>query len=165
MESDLAASDITNKSWKSANVFLGSGLGIEGNDRAVFALGDIANCWESAPDKIIDTLLNSDIGDPLSISSTWKASALRSGVVMAKTVCTPVKAAASEAESATSPSTTSTSPFAFNYCAFSELTSRVMARILYCLESSGSFSTWFRTELPCWPVAPKIARILAIVDV
>lgn len=90
--------------------------------------------------------------------SISKLSGLMGGVVMAKTVCAPVKAVSRVARLSTSPWTTST--FSLSYLAFSELTSRVTARILYFWESSGSFSTYLMTELPCWPIAPKTARML-----
>lgn len=73
------------------------------------------------------------------LNSISKPLGAKDGTVMEKTVCAPVRAVSREARSKTSPWTTST--FSLSALTLSELTSRVMARILYCLESSGSFNT------------------------
>src|SRR3569833_190947 len=96
-------------------------------------------------------------------TSASTASGPNVGVVMMKTVCAPCIAASSDARSPASAADTST-PRARSSAAMAELVARVSARSWYVLESSASSRTLLRTELPCWPVAPKTARILDMME-
>lgn len=114
---------------------------------------------EGGEDKIIYLLSNSNVGHSFTaFVFGFEGKGPNVGVVIAKTVCTPSNAFSREARSRTSPCTTST--FLASWRDFEELRPRVMARILYFFESWRSFRTWAIIELPCWPVAPKMARAL-----
>ena len=90
------------------------------------------------------------------------ASGPKVGAVSAKTVWTPFRAIESDTLSERSALTTSMGSFV-RAKPRDEEGSRVMARMVYSLDSSGSFKTYERTEPPCCPVAPKMARTLDIV--
>lgn len=83
---------------------------------------------------------------------------LKDGFVIAKTVWTPCNALVREEALVVSPYTTSTRLARATEVAV--VVSRVMARIVYWEDNSWSARTWLMMELPWWPFAPKMARIL-----
>lgn len=83
---------------------------------------------------------------------------LKDGFVIAKTVWTPCNALVREEALVVSPYTTSTRLARATEVAV--VVSRVMARIVYWEDNSWSARTWLMMELPWWPLAPNMARIL-----
>lgn len=79
-------------------------------------------------------------------------------LVIRITVCACARALGREAGSSMSAWTVSMPRLAISFAALL-VTSRVIARMEYCLESVGSSRTVSRIERPCWPVAPKMTSL------
>ena len=80
------------------------------------------------------------------VISVSRACGPKDGVVIAKTVCTSLRAKDREAKLVMSPRVTET--LVESVLEFVESGSRVMARILNCWEREGSLRTWLMTEPP-----------------